>query len=110
MAIGSPQNKSDQQNSQLISVSRRSYPKKTLNQPHVPCKKPQKLTHNIVNAYRNTIKPRYKDIGLFTDSIPKGTNMKIFNSSLRGSRAYLGTLLGAKSTQLNHYVRPTLLQ
>ena len=31
-----------------------------------------------------------------------------FNSSLRGSKAYMKAFSVAKSTQLNHYVRPKL--
>ena len=45
---------------------------------------------------------------LFSDSIPKNMGMKNFNSHLKGGRIYIKLFVGAKATQLNHYVSPTL--
>lgn len=44
------------------------------------------------------------------DSIPKGINMRNFNSLLTEGKVYMKAFLGAKSTQLNNYVRPNEFQ
>ena len=67
---------------------------------------PQTPTQNIVNKYSDTVKSRKKETALFTDSIPEVINMR--NLSHRWEEAKLKVFSGAKSTQLNYYVRPTL--
>ena len=48
------------------------------------------------------------DIGLFSDRIPRGMNIKEINRQIQGGRINVKAFPGAKSTQLNHYVTPTL--
>ena len=52
----------------------------------------------VINSYGNAVNPRRKDIALFADSISKGMRMKDLNSRVKG----------AKASQLNHYIKPTL--
>ena len=118
MVIGSHQNKNDQSSqpvdfsiqknlSQETSQST-SCPSQQQSTQNMMTQQPQKSTQNIVNTCRDTVKPRKKETAPFTDSIPKGINMRNFNSSLRGGKPYMKAFAGAKSTQPNHYVRPTL--
>lgn len=116
--IGGPQIKNDQSyqsvdfniqkkcaqgNSQSMSRHSQQQPTQNIN-----TQQPQKPNQNIVNTYHSFIKPRRKEICLFTDSMPKGVNMRNSNSSLGGGRADLKAFPGVKSTQHNHQLRPTL--
>ena len=50
-------------------------------------------------------------IALFSDSIPKGMNIKSVNKQVKGGRRIcIKAFPGAKSSQLNHYVLPTLAE
>ena len=40
----------------------------------------------VIHSYENAVKPKRKDIALFTDSIPKGTRMKDLNSRVKGGK------------------------
>ena len=62
----------------------------------------------IKNSYRNAIIPKKGYIELFSDSILRGTNIKEINRQIQGGRIHVKAFPGAKSTQLNHYVTPTL--
>ena len=62
----------------------------------------------IKNSYRNTVINKKGDIALFSDSIPRGMNIKEINRQIQGGRIHVKAFPGAKSTQLNHYVTPTL--
>ena len=62
----------------------------------------------ITGSYRNAVLPKKGAIGLFSDSIPKGVNIKSTNKQVKGGRIYIKAFTGAKSTHLNHYVLPTL--
>ena len=42
------------------------------------------------------------------DSIPRGMNFKEINRQIQGDRIHVKAFPGAKSTQLTHYVTPTL--
>ena len=42
------------------------------------------------------------------DSIPRRLNIKEINKQIQGGRIHVKVFPGAKSTQLNHYVTPTL--
>ena len=44
----------------------------------------------------------------FSDSISKGMSIKGINKQVKGGRIYIKAFPGAKSTQFNHYVLPTL--
>ena len=55
----------------------------------------------IKNSYQNAVIPEKDNIALFSDSIPREMNIKEI-------RAHVNTFSGAKSTQVNHYVSPTL--
>ena len=48
------------------------------------------------------------NIALFSDIIPRGMNIKEINRQIQGRRIHVKAFPGAKSTQLNHYVTPTL--
>ena len=48
------------------------------------------------------------DIALFSDRIPRGMNIREINRQIQGGRINVKAFPGAKSTQLNHYVTPTL--
>ena len=48
------------------------------------------------------------DIALFSDSIPRGMNIKEINRQIQGGSVHVKAFPGAKSTQLNQYVTPTL--
>ena len=48
------------------------------------------------------------NIGLFSDSIPRGMNIKESNRQIQGGRIHVKAFPQAKSTQLNHYVTPSL--
>ena len=50
----------------------------------------------------------FQYIALYSDSIPRGTNIKEINRQIQGGRIHIKAFAGAKSTQLNHYVTPTL--
>ena len=50
----------------------------------------------------------FQYIALYSDSIPRGTNIKEINRQIQGGRIHIKAFPGAKSTQLNHYVTPTL--
>ena len=60
------------------------------------------------NSYRNTAINKKGDIALFSHSIPGGINIKEINRQIQGGRIHVKAFPGAKSTQLNHYVTPTL--
>ena len=45
---------------------------------------------------------------LFSDSIPRGMNIKEINRQIQGGTTHYKAVSGAKSTQLNHHVTPTL--
>ena len=62
----------------------------------------------ITNSYRNAVIPKKGDIVLFSDSIPRGMNIKEINRQIQDGRVHVKTFTGAKSTQLNHYVEPIL--
>ena len=62
----------------------------------------------IKNSYRNTVIPEKSDIALFSDSIPRGTDIKEIYRQIQGVGIHVEAFPGAKSTQLNHYVTPTL--
>ena len=62
----------------------------------------------IKNSYRNTVINKKGDIALFSDSIPRGMNIKEINRQIQGGRIHVKAFPGAKSTQLNHYVTTTL--
>ena len=62
----------------------------------------------IKSSYRNTVIHKKGDIALFSDSIPRGMNIKEINRQIQGGRIHVKAFPGAKSTQLNHYVTPTL--
>ena len=62
----------------------------------------------IKNSYRNTVIHKKGDTALFSDSIPTGTNIKEINRQIQGGRIHVKAFPGAKSTQLNPYVTPTL--
>ena len=69
------------------------------------------LSHlNLLKTYGFpvTSQPEKQEIVLFPISNQKGINRRNFNSSLRGDNGYMKAFPGSKSTQLNHYVRPTL--
>ena len=61
---------------------------------------PQKPTQNTVDTYHDTTKPRKTEIALFAENIPKCV-WEILTH--RWEEAFPG----AKSKQLNRYVRPT---
>ena len=61
----------------------------------------------IKNSYRNTVIPEKSDIALFSDSIPRGMNIKEIYRQIQGVGIQVEAFPGAK-TQLNHYVTPTL--
>ena len=62
----------------------------------------------VIHSYRNAVNPNRKDISLFADSIPKGMRMKDLNSRVKGGKIHLKSFPGAKASQLNHYIKPTL--
>ena len=62
----------------------------------------------IKNSHQNTAIHKKDDIALFSDSIPRGMNIKEINRQIQGGRIHVKAFPGAKSTQLNHYVTPTL--
>ena len=62
----------------------------------------------VINSYGNAVNPRRKDIALFADSIPKGMRMKDLNSRVKGGKIHLKSFPGAKASQLNHYIKPTV--
>ena len=62
----------------------------------------------IKNSYRNAVIPKKGDIALFPDSIPGGINSTEINRQIQGGRIRVKAFPGAKSTQRNHYVTPTL--
>ena len=62
----------------------------------------------VIHSYGNTVNTKRKDIALFADSIPKGMRMKDINSCIKGGKIHLKSFPGAKASQLNHYIKPTL--
>ena len=62
----------------------------------------------ITGLYRNATLLKKGAIALFSDSIPKGMNIKSINKQVKGGRIYIKAFAGAKSTELNHYVLATL--
>ena len=62
----------------------------------------------IKNFYQISVIPKKRDNGLFFDSIPRGMNIKEINRQIQGDRIHVKAFPGAKSTQLTHYVTPTL--
>ena len=46
----------------------------------------------------------------FADSIPRGSKMEDTNSKIKAGRFYIKLIPGAKSKQLNHYVKPRILE
>ena len=67
-----------------------------------------RLLQRIKNSYRNAVIPKKGDIALFSDSIPGGMNSTETNRQIQGGRIHVKAFSGAKSTQRNHYVTPTL--
>ena len=59
-------------------------------------------------SFRNAVLSKKGATALFSDSIPKGINIKSINKEVKGGRVYIKAFPGAKSTQLNHYVLPAL--
>ena len=47
-------------------------------------------------------------MALFSDSIPRGMNIKEINRQIQGGRIHVKAFPGAKSTQRNHYITPTM--
>lgn len=74
------------------------YPLQQQPTQNIIIQKPQKLTQNIVNTYLDTSTTR-KNIKLlfFSDSIPKGINMRNFSSLLRANKSYMNVFPGSKS-------------
>ena len=62
----------------------------------------------VIHSYGNTVNTKRKDIELFADSIPKCMRMKDINSRIKGGKIHLKSFPGAKASQLNHYIKPTL--
>ena len=62
----------------------------------------------IKTSYRNTAIHKKGNIALFSDSIPRGMNIKEINRQIQGGRIHVKAFPGSKSTQLNHYVTPKL--
>ena len=62
----------------------------------------------IKNSYRNAVIPKKDEVALFSDSIPRGMSIKEINRQIQGGRIHVKAFPAAKSTQLNHYVIPTL--
>ena len=62
----------------------------------------------VINSNGNAVNPRRKDIASFADSIPKGMRMKDLSSRVTGGKIHLKSFPGAKASQLNHYIKPTL--
>ena len=62
----------------------------------------------VIHSYGNKVNTTRKDIALFADSIPKGMRMKDINSRIKGGKTHLKSFPGAKASQLNHYIKPTL--
>ena len=62
----------------------------------------------VIHSYGNTVNTKRKDIALFADSIPKGMRIKDINSCIKGGKIHLKSFPGAKASQLNHYIKPTL--
>ena len=52
--------------------------------------------------------PTNSDIALFAENIPKGMRMKHFNSRVKSWKIQLKSFFGARASQLNHYITPTL--
>ena len=49
-----------------------------------------------------------KNVVIFSDNIVKGLKMKQFNLHIHGGKVYLKAFPGAKTDQLNHYIKPSL--
>ena len=64
----------------------------------------------INNSDRNTAIHKKGDIAIFSDSILRGMDMKELKRQIQGGRIHVKAFPGAKPTQLNHYVTPTVEQ
>ena len=62
----------------------------------------------VIHSYGNTVNTKRKDIALFADSIPKCMRMKDITVVLKVKKIHLKLFSGAKVSQLNHYIKPTL--
>ena len=62
----------------------------------------------IKNYYRNTVIHKKGNIKFFSDIIPRRMNIKETNRKILSGRIQVKAFPGAKSTQLNHYITPTL--
>ena len=62
----------------------------------------------VIHSHGNAVNPKQKNIALFVDSTPKGMRMKDLNSRVKGGKIHLKSFRGAKASQLNHYIKPTL--
>ena len=68
----------------------------------------QRLIQNIENCILMKLCSIKKDIVLFVESIARGMKMENINFKIKGARIHLKPIPGAKSKQVNHYVKPTL--
>ena len=82
-------------------------PLEQLNYYFQPPLQPQSI-QQVINSYGNGVNPRRKYTVLFADSIPKGMRMKDLNSRIKVEKIHLKSFPGAKASQLNHYIKPTL--
>ena len=62
----------------------------------------------VIHSYGNTVNTKRKDITFYADSIQKGMRMNDINIRIKGGKIHLKLLPGAKASQLNHYIKPTL--
>ena len=62
----------------------------------------------MLSSLKKAILHYFQYIVLFSDSIPRGMNIKEINRQIQGGRIHVKAFPGAKSRQLNHYVTPTL--
>ena len=62
----------------------------------------------VIHSYGNIVYTKRKDTALFAESIPKGMRMKDINRRIKGRKIHLKSFSGAKASQLNHYIKPTL--
>ena len=57
----------------------------------------------IQNSYQHAVMPKKGIITLFSDLL---VNIKKINRQIQGDRIHIKAFLGARLTQLNHYVTP----
>ena len=62
----------------------------------------------VIHSYGNAVNPKRKDITLSADTIPKGMRLNDLNSRVKGGKIHLKSFPGAKVSQLNHNIKPTL--